>query len=245
MNMRQTFYISISIFITIIIIGILIPIIFIRDINGLTKQKIDCAKINAYQVLENPIERMLILKTAVLKKEKDVFTVNAYTFFGLKYAIAEIKCDNWSKVIWRRWFNAANNINSEIKRNSLKRHQDELLEKFDFYVKKTELSGKDNFYRDWSIDKPITACEKLIGITAPDERRDDARAMSVLRFRGEQREYDFYFPFNKMDINNYEVGKFYEIDMNNICIYHSVMLDSYHPSQWLEKFIYPESFDEN
>lgn len=246
MKTRQIFYISISIFIIIIIAGILIPVIFIHNINGLTEQEINCAEINTHQILENPIERLLILKTVISKKDGNIFTTDSYIFGGLKYATVESECNKQAEVVWRRWFNSSNFVYSqEERKNYFYGNKDKLSEKFDFYVKKTKFMGKDNFCRNWSIDKPIIACGRLIGITAPDEYRDDTQAMSVLRFRGEQMEYDFYFPSNKIDINNYGVGKFYKIDMNNICIYHRVMLDGYHPSRWLKKFIYPEFFDEN
>ncbi len=103
--MGKIIKIIIPTFIAIIIIGFLVPKVFIRDINGLTEQEIFCAKISAHQILENPIERMLILKTAISKKDGNIFTTNSYTFGGLKYATVELECNRQARVVWRRWFN--------------------------------------------------------------------------------------------------------------------------------------------
>ena len=86
------------------IVAIALPILLIKDANNLGAEDIACAKRDTDMILGNPIERLLILKTVVDKKEGDTLFASAYTIAGIKYATVELACDQDSKVTWRRWF---------------------------------------------------------------------------------------------------------------------------------------------
>lgn len=88
---------------TIVIAGFLMPKLIIRDAS-LEAEEIICAKRDAYFFFDNPFDRLLIIETAVVRKEGDVVHINIYTFGGLKYAEAEIICNKEARVVWRRWF---------------------------------------------------------------------------------------------------------------------------------------------
>jgi len=85
------------------IMGLLAPKLVIQDIP-LKTEDIACAKRNANLLFDNPFDRLLIIEMSVVRKEGDVVRVNAYTFGGLKYAEAEVICNNEARVIWRQWF---------------------------------------------------------------------------------------------------------------------------------------------
>jgi hypothetical protein len=95
-----------------IIIGIIIvvmaiivlPLLLLNDASNLSTEDIACAKHDTYMILENPIERLLILKTVVDKQEGETLFTSAYTIAGIKYATVELICDQKSSVTWRRWF---------------------------------------------------------------------------------------------------------------------------------------------
>jgi len=86
------------------IIAIVLPVLLIKDASNLSAEDIACAKRDTKMILENPIERLLILKTVVDKKEGDTLFTSAYTIAGIKYATVELICDEQSQVTWRRWF---------------------------------------------------------------------------------------------------------------------------------------------
>ncbi len=86
------------------IVAIALPVLLIKDASNLSAEDITCAKRDTNMILENPIERLLILKTVVDKKEGDTFFTSAYTIAGIKYATVELVCDQQSTVTWRRWF---------------------------------------------------------------------------------------------------------------------------------------------
>ncbi len=87
----------------IVIAGLIAPKLVIRD-APLEAKDIACAKRDANLLFDNPFDRLLIIEMSVVRKEGDIIRVNAYTFGGLKYAEAEIVCDDEARVIWRRWF---------------------------------------------------------------------------------------------------------------------------------------------
>lgn len=86
------------------IAAIALPVLLLNDANNLSAEDIACAKRDTNMILENPIERLLILKTVVNKKEGDTLYTSAYTIAGIKYATVELICDEHSTVTWRRWF---------------------------------------------------------------------------------------------------------------------------------------------
>ena len=95
-----------------IIIGIIIvfmavatlPLALINDARNLSAKEIACSKLDTEMMLSNPIERFLILKIAVDKKEDNTFFTSAYTIAGIKYATVELVCYEHSTITWRRWF---------------------------------------------------------------------------------------------------------------------------------------------
>ncbi len=85
------------------IVAVILPMILLKDADNLSVKDIDCAKRDTKMILENPIERILILKTIVEKKEGDLLFTNSYTFGGIKYATVQLVCDERATVTWR-WF---------------------------------------------------------------------------------------------------------------------------------------------
>jgi len=89
--------------IIIAIAGLILPKLIIHDAQ-LEVEDIACAKRDAHWLFGAPFDRLVIIKMSVVGKEGNVIYVNAYTFGGLKYAEAEVVCDNEARVVWRRWF---------------------------------------------------------------------------------------------------------------------------------------------
>lgn len=88
----------------IILLGILIPKVFINDAYQLSQDDHDTIMYTVYQQLDNPIEWILIQKIAVDNKKDETVYTTAYTLWGLKYATMETNFSGNSKVTWRRWF---------------------------------------------------------------------------------------------------------------------------------------------
>lgn len=88
----------------IVILSIAVPKTIIRDNQELTDQEIACAKRDVAMILENPIERTLIIETSIDGKEDGVLHASSYTLGGLKYATVDLVCNEYSTVTWRRWF---------------------------------------------------------------------------------------------------------------------------------------------
>lgn len=84
-------------------LAIALPFFQLKDVHGLSAEDIACAKRDSHLIFENPLERLLILKIVVDKKENTTLFVSAYTIFGLKYATVELVCDEYSTVTWSRW----------------------------------------------------------------------------------------------------------------------------------------------
>jgi len=56
------------------------------------------------QLLHNPIERIIIVKTVVERRSGSAIYTGSYTLFGIKYAEVKAVCNGPAKVTWRRWF---------------------------------------------------------------------------------------------------------------------------------------------
>ena len=86
-------------------LAVLMPKYLVHDSVKVNEEKRTCAIRDTYQMLDNPIERSFIFKTAVEKMEGNTIYTASYTFFGLKYAQVKLVCNEGSTVVWRRWFN--------------------------------------------------------------------------------------------------------------------------------------------
>jgi hypothetical protein len=176
-------------------------------------------------------------KRAVELMKEDGFCDGVHTVwapFGRKVKY----CDRaeWYVTFWGQIFSG------HIARNVSDLKLETLLKRFDIYKNKIELPGEDNFCRTGSREIPALAAGRLVSVREPEDK-EDSYAMKSLQFRGEQGEIKFYFPSDQTKITVEDVGNFYLIDMNNFCIYQSVMLDSYYPSKHLQDFVYPEKFN--
>lgn len=69
-----------------VLAAVVVPKILIRDTNNLTPEEIQSAKMDTYTLLDNPIQKLWIIETAVVGKEGDTVRVNVYTFFGIRFA---------------------------------------------------------------------------------------------------------------------------------------------------------------
>lgn len=85
-------------------LAVLVPKYLIHDSYKVSVEERACAVRDTNLLLDNPIERSLIFKTVVEKKEGSTLFTGSYTFFGLKYAEVKLVCNEGSQVIWRRWF---------------------------------------------------------------------------------------------------------------------------------------------
>ena len=88
----------------IVFLSVLIPKYTIYDSDNINEEERICAIRGTHQILDNPIEQLLIFKTVTEKKEGNTIYTGSYTFFGLKYAEVKLVCNKRSQVIWRRWF---------------------------------------------------------------------------------------------------------------------------------------------
>lgn len=75
----------------------------VNDAKGIAQDEIDCLKLEARHLFDNPIETIIIQNFKVEKNKKGEKTVTAYTLGGLKYAVAEVTCNKGAHVVWRRW----------------------------------------------------------------------------------------------------------------------------------------------
>ena len=99
--MRKKYIYIITGIIIFFISSITIPKILIDDMKNLTDDEKECVNLERDLLLDNPIERLLIIETSIDKKDDDVFETSAYTIAGVKYAKVEVKCDEGSEVKWR------------------------------------------------------------------------------------------------------------------------------------------------
>lgn len=86
-----------TIFVTIILIplvlGVAIPKAIYHDAKNISQKDLETAKGEAYEVLEHPFDFLQIMKLVVREKNHERVYVDAYTFFGLKYAVVEVVID--------------------------------------------------------------------------------------------------------------------------------------------------------
>lgn len=85
----------------ILVLGVVIPKLLIQDIKTLAGRDIGCAKQETHLLLDNPFERVLVQKLAVSSKDGENLFVDAYTFWGIKYARVRVVCNEGSQVVWR------------------------------------------------------------------------------------------------------------------------------------------------
>ena len=81
--------------------GLLVPKFFIQDSRVLSTEDIVCAKTETHLMLDNPFERALVQKLAVSGKDGENLYVDAYAFWGIKYARVRVVCNKNAEVIWR------------------------------------------------------------------------------------------------------------------------------------------------
>jgi hypothetical protein len=90
-----------SIFIVLMLI--LVPRILVSDSTTINKEEIRCIKLEAWLLFDNPLEKLIIQRLQVNRSANGVTVVYAYTLGGLKYAIAEVRCNSGARILWRRW----------------------------------------------------------------------------------------------------------------------------------------------
>lgn len=81
-------------FITFILVpllaGIAIPKLIYQDTKNVSQSEIKIAKEDAYDILEYPLDGLQVMKLVVREKTQNKIYVDAYGFFGLKYAVVEV-----------------------------------------------------------------------------------------------------------------------------------------------------------
>lgn len=75
-----------------LVLATVLPQKYITDASGISSEDILCAKEETQAILENPIERILIIKTSVDKKVGDTLFTTAYTLGGITWAKVELIC---------------------------------------------------------------------------------------------------------------------------------------------------------
>lgn len=89
---------------TLVFVALLaIPRMMINDSKTIAQEELNCIKLEARLLFDNPIEKIIIQSLEVEKNEKGINLVSAYTLGGLKYAIAEAACNKGAHVVWRPW----------------------------------------------------------------------------------------------------------------------------------------------
>ncbi len=81
----------IGILIAIICSGVYIPKWSKADISSATPLEGLYVRQQAHVFFDNPLERLIIMKTAIIGMDEKNYQVAAYTFFGLKYRVADIE----------------------------------------------------------------------------------------------------------------------------------------------------------
>ncbi len=87
------------------VVGVVTSRLTVKDSISIDIDTRSCAMRDTRQILNNPIERMIIVKTVVEGKAGRTVYTGAYTLFGLRYARARTVCGGLTEVTWRRWFN--------------------------------------------------------------------------------------------------------------------------------------------
>jgi hypothetical protein len=84
--------------------SIIIPKFFIHDSYSLGESEQSCVQSELDLSMSEPLDNLLFMNFSINGKVDQKVNVNLYTFWGLKYAAAEVVCNQGTKVIWRRWF---------------------------------------------------------------------------------------------------------------------------------------------
>lgn len=71
-------------------IGILVPNLIHKDTPSISAEEAVELKKEA-NIFENPLDFLQITKLVVREKKDDIAFVDAYTYFGFKYAVVEVK----------------------------------------------------------------------------------------------------------------------------------------------------------
>ena len=90
--------------IVLICIGVVWSIFLIQDAKGVPMEKNNYAKNVTKQILNNPLERLLVFKTVVTGMEGDVITTESYVLGLIDYATVDVIYDKGAVVTWRKWF---------------------------------------------------------------------------------------------------------------------------------------------
>ena len=92
------------IFVAVIILIIVISSYFlVKDVDGVSTKSISYGKNVTRQLLDNPLETMLPIKTVVVEAKDDVILTKSYLFGVLKYAETEVIRDQGATITWRKW----------------------------------------------------------------------------------------------------------------------------------------------
>lgn len=100
---KTCIYIPLTVFVF-CLAGLLVTIFGVRDRIAIEEEERLCIMIQTHQLLHNPIERMIIVKTVVERKNRSTVWTGAYTLFGLRYAEVRTVCNGEAELLWRRWF---------------------------------------------------------------------------------------------------------------------------------------------
>lgn len=115
-----------------------------------------------------------------------------------------------------------------------------LNQNFDKYIENSELPIFENgslcyglnMSSDFSGLPPKWAIGKLINVRKENDY--------WLTFEGINKSGTIKMPLTDVESVQYKEGKYYKIDMNNICRYNFMMMDSRYPSSILPTFVKPE-----
>lgn len=87
---RRVYHYALLVFV-VLLTGVVSPKILFDDAKNIPEKTIARVKDSAYQyIFDNSIEPWLIMKLVVSDRKQKVVFVDAYTFFGLKYATVAI-----------------------------------------------------------------------------------------------------------------------------------------------------------
>lgn len=79
-----------TILLTTFIAGIAIPNAIFQDAHNVSLKEIKIAKKESTEVLEHPLDFLQIIKLVFREKKQEKIYLDAYTFFGLRYAVVEV-----------------------------------------------------------------------------------------------------------------------------------------------------------
>lgn len=82
-----------------VLLGVTIPKLIYHDAKNVSPQTIKIAKDAAREVLEHPSDFFQIMNLVVREENQGKVYLNAYTFFGLKYAVVEVVFDTQTRQV--------------------------------------------------------------------------------------------------------------------------------------------------